>query len=76
MRHINATGIATASSFEGHGIIPVGGIIMWHGADNAVPANWRLCNGQFGTPDLRNQFVVGRGGLYGAGQQLVKQLQR
>ena len=40
---------------------------MWHGADNAVPTNWALCNGSNGTPDLRNQFVVGRGGLYGAG---------
>ena len=67
VRHINATGIATASAFEGNGTIPVGGIIMWHGADNAVPTNWALCNGSNGTPDLRNQFVVGRGGLYGAG---------
>ena len=67
VRHINATGIATAASFEGNGTIPIGGIIMWHGADNAVPTNWSLCDGSNGTPDLRNQFVVGRGGLYGAG---------
>lgn len=41
--------------------VPVGGIIMWTGAN--VPPGWALCNGQsvggVTTPDLRGKFVVG-----------------
>jgi microcystin-dependent protein len=51
------TGIATATSFVGNGIIPVGGIIMWSGT--TVPTGWALCNGSNSTPDLRNRFIVG-----------------
>ena len=40
---------------------PSGGIIMWSGAENAIPAGWVLCNGTNSTPDLRNRFVVGAG---------------
>ena len=40
---------------------PSGGIIMWSGAENAIPSGWVLCNGQNSTPDLRNRFVVGAG---------------
>ena len=39
------------------GTIPAGGIIMWSGS--SVPTGWALCNGQNGTPDLRNRFIVG-----------------
>jgi microcystin-dependent protein len=48
----------------GGGIIPVGGIIMWSGSIAAIPSGWQLCNGTNGTPDLRNQFVVGAGSTY------------
>jgi hypothetical protein len=41
------------------GIVPAGGIIMWSGTIAAIPTGWYLCNGSNGTPDLRNQFVVG-----------------
>jgi microcystin-dependent protein len=47
--------------------IPSGVIVMWSGAVNAVPNGWVLCNGQNGTPDLRDRFIVGAGGGYGAG---------
>lgn len=40
-------------------VVPSGGIIMWSGAIANIPAGWVLCNGSNGTPDLRNQFVVG-----------------
>ena len=40
---------------------PAGGIIMWSGAENAIPTGWVLCNGSNSTPDLRNRFVVGAG---------------
>lgn len=41
------------------GIVPVGGIIMWSGSVASIPANWALCDGTAGTPDLRGQFVIG-----------------
>jgi hypothetical protein len=41
------------------GAIPIGGIIMWSGTIASIPSNWRLCNGQNNTPDLRNRFVIG-----------------
>ena len=47
--------------------IPVGGIILWSGAQTAIPTNWQLCDGTNGTPDLRGQFVIGAGGNYEVG---------
>lgn len=41
------------------GLIPRGGIIMWSGTINTIPTGWALCNGQNGTPDLRDRFIVG-----------------
>ena len=53
------------------GIVPVGGIIIWSGAANAIPTNWSLCDGGthsgHATPDLRDRFVVGAGNTYGVG---------
>jgi microcystin-dependent protein len=45
----------------------VGGIIMWSGAVAAIPAGWALCDGDNGTPDLRDRFVVGAGNGYAVG---------
>ena len=44
---------------------PIGGIIMWSGTAALVPAGWAICNGQNGTPDLRDKFVVGVGTQFG-----------
>ena len=41
------------------GTIPVGGIIMWSGSIATIPTGWSLCNGQNGTPNLRDKFIVG-----------------
>jgi len=38
---------------------PVGGIIMWSGAINAIPEGWNLCDGSAGTPNLSGRFIVG-----------------
>jgi hypothetical protein len=43
------------------GVIPIGGIIMWSGTIAAIPADWALCSGASGTPDLRDKFIVGAG---------------
>ena len=53
------------------GEVPIGGIIIWSGASNAIPTRWSLCSGQTVnsnvTPDLRNRFVVGAGSTYSVG---------
>ena len=41
--------------------IPSGGIILWYGSVESIPAGWALCDGNNGTPDLRDRFVVGAG---------------
>ncbi len=40
-------------------IVPSGGIIMWSGTVASIPLGWKFCNGELGTPDLRNRFIVG-----------------
>jgi hypothetical protein len=42
-------------------MVPKGAIIIWSG--NALPNGWALCDGQNGTPDLRDKFVRGAPGL-------------
>ena len=73
---LTTTGSATvggdlkvAGSITGHGIVPVGGVILWSGSASAIPAGWALCNGANGTPDLRNRFVVGAGDTYAVGEK-------
>jgi hypothetical protein len=48
-----------ATSVSGFGTVPLGGIIIWSGNANAIPAGWALCNGLNKTPDLRGRFVLG-----------------
>jgi len=48
---------------------PVGGIIMWSGTAALVPAGWAICNGQNGTPNLTDKFVVGAGLSYTVGDK-------
>lgn len=48
--------------------IPSGFIGMWCGALDKVPAGWTLCNGEKGTPDLRDKFIVGAGRNYVVGK--------
>lgn len=47
--------------------VPSGGIIIWSGAQAAIPSGWFLCNGANGTPDLRDRFIVGAGTSYAVG---------
>jgi hypothetical protein len=44
--------------------IPSGGILLWSGSIGSIPAGYVLCNGNNGTPDLRDRFVVGAGSTY------------
>lgn len=51
--------------------LPIGAIMLYSGAVANIPSvwgsNWALCNGQNGTPNLVNQFVIGAGGAYAPG---------
>lgn len=48
--------------------IPSGCIILWSGASGSIPATYYLCDGNNGTPDLRNRFIVGAGDSYSVNQ--------
>ena len=54
----------SAPTWVSGAFVPTGGIIIWSGAQNAVPTGWVLCNGANSTPDLRDRFVVGAGSTY------------
>jgi len=47
-----------AASSLTNALVPVKGIIMFSGTAAEVPANWSLCDGTNGTPDLTNKFVI------------------
>ena len=49
------------------GAVPAGVIVLWSGASNAIPSGWYLCNGQNGTPNLQDRFIVGAGSGYSVG---------
>jgi hypothetical protein len=33
--------------------------MLWYGNPTALPANYQICDGTNGTPDLRDKFVIG-----------------
>ncbi len=54
-----SAGSITATTFNGGGTVPIGGIIMWSG--DTAPDGWAICDGRDKTPDLRGRFVMGAG---------------
>jgi hypothetical protein len=48
-------------------LLPRGVIVMWSGSVDNIPSGWYLCDGQNGTPDLRDRFIVGAGSSYAVG---------
>ena len=59
-----ATGNTGAQGGTSTYAVPAGGIIIWSGAEGAIPSGWVLCNGSNSTPDLRDKFVIGAGNSY------------
>ena len=57
---VNAQGRITAAS-SGQAFT-AGMIMMFSG--NTAPSGWAFCDGQNGTPDLRDRFIVGSGSTY------------
>lgn len=53
--------LAANSTISKGALVPTGTIIMWSGAAATVPDGWALCDGNNGTPDLRDRFIVGAG---------------
>ena len=51
----NVTGKLSVGGFE---LLPAGSIIIWFKTE--IPPGWVECDGQNGTPNLRNRFVLGR----------------
>jgi hypothetical protein len=56
---------------QGSGVTPIwgsgfpsGGIIMWSGSIASIPSGWYLCDGNNGTPNLKDRMVIGAGNLY------------
>jgi hypothetical protein len=70
--HVNGDaridGLLTCSSIN---LVPKGIIVMWYGISSDVPSGWVVCDGQNGTPDLRDKFVKCSSGT-NAGQQPTK----
>lgn len=64
---IGTQGIAGGGS-TGDGNVPVGGIIMWSGLITSIPSGYALCDGNDGTPNLTDRFVIGAGGAYTIGE--------
>lgn len=48
--------------------VPTGCILLWSGASGSIPSGYYLCDGNNGTPDLRNRFIVGAGDSYSVNQ--------
>lgn len=48
-------------------IVPIGVAFPYFGNIEDLPANYAVCNGQNGTPDLTDRFIVGSGGQYARG---------
>lgn len=64
----NLTGPVTATQNDlNTRLVPSGAILMWSGSIASIPTNWYLCNGQNGTPNLMDRFIVGAGSGYGVG---------
>ena len=42
-------------------------ICLWHGSIATIPPQFVLCDGNNGTPDLRDKFIVGAGSTYAVG---------
>lgn len=47
--------------------VPTGGIILWSNTIGSIPSGYVICDGNNGTPDLRDRFVVGSGNTYAVG---------
>ena len=64
---VKVSGDLTAGSFTGNGMAPMGSIVMWSGSISSIPTGWALCDGNNGTPNLKDRFIVSVGNTYSVG---------
>lgn len=55
--NLTVTGNTSGDGFGG--FTPIGGVIMFNAAFATIPANWQLCDGTNGTPNMTDRFVYG-----------------
>lgn len=48
---------------------PVGTIVAWSGSEETIPDGWHLCDGQAGTLDLRDKFILGSSENHPVGEE-------
>ncbi|WP_439412910.1 hypothetical protein [Enterobacter ludwigii] len=62
----NASNISTENYVNNYvsSVLPKGIITMFSGTKNDIPKGWALCDGNNGTPDLRDRFIVMAGPKY------------
>jgi len=58
---LHVTETIQAKKIVADGAVFTGMILMWSGPASPIPDGWKLCDGQNGTPDLRDRFLVGAG---------------
>lgn len=63
----NITGAVTATQGQLNVAFPLGGIVLWSGSIATIPSGWLLCDGNSGTPNLTDRFIVGAGAGYAVG---------
>ena len=52
--------VGNMPNYLNHNMIFIRGMILaWCGNLYNIPQNWAICNGENGTPDLRNRFIMG-----------------
>ena len=51
----------SGASLTGINSVPSGVIAMWHGASNAIPSGWVICDGNNSTPNLTDKFIKSTG---------------
>ena len=64
---VDSNGAKTIIGNTEYFMVPKGGIIIWSGSANNIPTGWVLCDGNNGTPNLTDRFVLGAGNNYTVG---------
>ena len=62
--NINSGTLADAR-LSNSSLFVTGMIMMYNGS--SAPSGWAICDGSYGTPDLRDRFIVGTGSSYSLG---------
>ncbi len=47
---------------------PIGVVVAWSGTEDNVPKGWSICNGENGTFDLQDKFLLGAGPNHAVGE--------